>query len=629
MKIPYRRIRTDVAHLYVYGSVEIGVAFLVVLLFFSLSWPGLPSGMMTACVGGRGFQRILQGIRRQEALRNLGVTEVKTISLEAVREIVAASGIENGVMVGYGFFWGQEHAQAYLELASLPQKEKYFTLVSPLGGLPYIHNVGRYLDPKAEKPIVLKLPEHTAFQGTTGVGKTANFELVAAQRIAQHRPVIVMDPKSDSGLLDAVYSACVQSGREKSFYFISLAHPQVSTSMNCLENFSTPGEIAYRITMLMPQKGNSKPFVDFCFDVISAVVEALIVLNEPVTLKNIYEFSVLSRPALLDQASSYRQEKRLPLEDRTQLDKIIRELNNKINHDKTHYQKMTTSLIPVLKTLTYGNIGNILSPDRAALTWEKIIREDLVVFISLGSMKDNFTASNVGKLIRQDLVYYLGDLYTRQRKFKEIDLFEDELATMFFEGDVDILNKLRAAGLRTYVNLQTPADIEALSSAPVQRQVDALLTNKFFLRLPDGKQAEEITKTLGRCYVPKATLTRNVAGSMTGHDLTEGELYRSGYSQRMDLTETDLVAPEILTSLPTGQAIVTSQGFPPIKIKTPLLEKNGGISFFERLETLYGSPPKPDSTEREDAPTETFDWLHALYGEEAEENAASEDLPAT
>lgn len=588
MKIPYRRIRTDVAHLYIYGGAEVGIAFLAAFLAFSLSWPGIPSGLILACAGGRGFQRILQGIRRQEALKKLGDTETKTISLGAIREIVAASGINNGIMIGYGFFWGQEHAQAYLELASLPEKQKYFPLVSPLGGLPYIHNIGRYIDPKAEKPVVLKLPEHTVFQGTTGVGKTAYFELVAAQRIAQGRPVIVMDPKSDSGLLDAVYNACRQSGREKSFYFISLAHPQVSASMNCLENFSTPGEIAYRITMLMPQKGNSKPFVDFCFDVISSVVEALKVLNEPVTLKNIYEFSVLSRPALLDKASAYRQEKRLPVEDRAQLDTIIRELNNKINHDKTHYQKMTTSLIPVLKTLTYGNIGNVLSPSRAALTWEKIIREDLVVFISLGSMKDNFTASNVGKLIRQDLVYYLGDLYTRQHIFKELDLFEDELATMFFEGDVDTLNKLRAAGLRTYVNLQTPADIEALSSAPVQRQVDALLTNKFFLRLPDGKQAEEITKTLGKCHVPKATRTRSVAGSMTGHNLAEGELYRSGYSQRMDLTETDLVAPEILTSLPTGQAIVTSQGFPPSKSKRLSWKRQAALASLSDWKSCMG-----------------------------------------
>lgn len=71
----------------------------------------------------------------------------------------------------------------------------------------------------------------------------------------------------------------------------------------------------------------------------------------------------------------------------------------------------------------------------------------------------------------------------------------------------------------------------------------------------------------------------------------------------MDLTETDLVAPEILTSLPTGQAIVTSQGFPPIKIKAPLLEKTGG-SFFERLKILYGNQAKPSkpASVGEDAP---------------------------
>jgi type IV secretory pathway TraG/TraD family ATPase VirD4 len=119
---------------------------------------------------------------------------------------------------------------------------------------------------------------------------------------------------------------------------------------------------------------------------------------------------------------------------------------------------------------------------------------------------------------------------------------------------------------------------------------------------------------------------------MTGHDLSEGELYRSGYSQRMDLTETDLVAPEILTSLPTGQAIVTSQGFPPIKIKAPLLEKSGGAGFFERLETLYGSPPKPEKnmvreeSAAKEAGRENFplDWLNTPYAEKRQDQEEPE-----
>ena len=242
-----------------------------------------------------------------------------------------------------------------------------------------------------------------------------------------------------------------------------------------------------------------------------------------------------------------------------------------------------------LSYLAMGIHPCLLNPKHGALTWERIIRENLVCYMSLGSMKDSYVSTNVGKLLKQDLVYYMGDRYTLQREFKAVNLTTDELYSCFYRGDVDILNKLRAAGLRATVGLQTTADIEALISEAVRKQVYGLISNKIYLRIPDGEQAKELTETMGQCLVPKATLTRNVGGSITGQDIAEGELFRSGYAQRLDLTETDLLPQEIITSLPLGQAVLVTKGQPPVILRVPLLDRAGlpKVSFFDHITKLY------------------------------------------
>ena len=578
------------SHLYFYGTMEMGVALGAWFCLTSMGW-NLYQAAVAACLGaGIGLTRFMQGIHRRQALKVLGKSFTFTKSLKWIQDKKKALKKPANLYLGEGFVWGQEHVQAFMEVSTLPEKSRYFDQLPPEGGLPYIHGVGSYLAPGSDQPIVLPLPEHTSLHGTTGIGKTRLIELIVSQLIQQKEPVVIIDPKSDSKLLDAVYQACVNIGCADKFEYFSLAHPQVSASLNPFSNYSTPGEIANRITSIMPDTGNSQPFVDFCYDVLATVAEVLILIKEPINLKTLYNYAVLDRPGLLTKATDYRKENRLSAEHRGQLDNAIKELYLKISHDSTHFQKMTTSLLPVMRSLTSGNIGAILSPLHETLSWERIIREKLIVYISLASLKDSYVSMNVGKLIKQDLLSYVGNLYTRQSEFQSIHVFVDELYSVFYKGYVDILNKSRAAGLHLYVGLQTTADIEALTSEAVRKQVFGLLGNKIFMRIPDAEQGEELVKTLGKVMVPKTTMTRNVAGSMKGHDLAHGELFRSGYAERLDMVETDLLPVEVLTSLPKGQAILVTQGYPPIKLRIPLLDKESmpRISFFERIEQLYG-----------------------------------------
>ena len=591
MRIPNRRILIETHHFYLYGSLEIVLGVSAFMVLHLVGWWAVYTCPILLCFSGRGISHILKGRERKIALFTLGEPVKFSVTIEEIDKALAASGVENGLFTGRGFAWGPEHAQAYHEIANLPEKQRHFNPMSPDGGAPYIHNLGTYMDRNSDQPQVHLLPEHTGIIGLTGVGKTRLLELFIAQFIRKKLPVIIIDPKSDRDLLDVTYQCCMAAGCTDRFEYLSLAHPQVSASMNPFANYNTPGEIAGRITTIMPNSGNSKPFIDFCYDVLAGVAQVLILMGKEITIKNLYKFAVLDRMELLSQAKKYRASHTLPESHSRQIDEAIHQLDVKIQHDAAHFQKMTTSLMPVLGTLSTGNIGALLNPERTAkpITWERIFDENLIFYMSLASMKNSYVSSLVSMLFVQDLVSFCGNEYTRKSTFKDVWLIQDEASSSIYEGYVDVGNKLRAAGVHWMPCFQTTADIEARISRPVSDQIFSLLNNKIYMRILDLNQAEELSESLGSCQVPKQTLTRNLAGTLKGPDVQTGELYRSGFSERLDLVDTPLLPKPILSSLPRGQAILVTQGYQPIKIRIPLLKRDGlpDYSYFEHVASLY------------------------------------------
>ena len=62
-----------------------------------------------------------------------------------------------------------------------------------------------------------------------------------------------------------------------------------------------------------------------------------------------------------------------------------------------------------------------------------------------------------------------------------------------------------------------------------------------------------------------------------------GLLFRSTYSEEKKLQEVPLVSPDLLMSLPKGQAFVYSQGRMPLKIRLPLIAGEPEGRFTRRL----------------------------------------------
>ncbi|ECR0768143.1 conjugative coupling factor TraD, PFGI-1 class, partial [Salmonella enterica] len=99
-------------------------------------------------------------------------------------------------------------------------------------------------------------------------------------------------------------------------------------------------------------------------------------------------------------------------------DPILDGLRSAVRYDRTYFDKIVASLLPLLEKLTTGKTAELLSPDyqdiddtRPIFDWEQIIRKKAVVYVGLDALSDSEVASAVGNSMFADLVSVAGHIY--------------------------------------------------------------------------------------------------------------------------------------------------------------------------------------------------------------------------
>lgn len=570
------QIPTEWGFYYLYGTAQLVMSFILYLLIKSYGILSFVSLGIVAFVAYLGVYHLLSGVNISMRIRKLNTPNEYSIDMPFLRRFIHKKVQQ--LYIGRGFFWDVSHAQLYHNLTNEIGNKKILKKEGRVAGKHYVHNLSQ-----DEQEMVLDLPRHTLIAGTTGVGKTRMMELLAVQRIEHGECVVIIDPKGDRGMINAVYQSCVDAGRKNDFRFVSLAHPTKSSSINPIENSVGAGDIAGRITSIMEQGKGSDVFIAFCYDVVSTIADVMLTIGIPITLKNIKKYCIIDIESLEVEVDTFLLNNQLSENHEKVLRTVLVDLKNKITHNKDHFSKMTTSLIPVMKALTAGNVGALLSPEHSDLSWQQIIEKKQVVYFYLGSMIDDYVSSTVGKLLVQDLVSYVGQIYSFKEKseFVPVHVMVDEVYSVIFEGYINMLNKSREAGVQMYLGLQTTADIEAKGSVAIKKQLIGLIENIICLRTPELEMATKICENFGEVEIEKRMRMQGTSANPG----SSGTIFTSSVTERLDKQKVMLVLPEILTSLPRGHAIVSSEGRAPVKIKFPLIDRKPEeiVNFFEEF----------------------------------------------
>ncbi|MDH0425375.1 type IV conjugative transfer system coupling protein TraD [Stutzerimonas stutzeri] len=493
----------------------------------------------------------------------------------------------------------------------------------PVGGLPRLHGI----EPN-EVDVSLPLGErvgHSLVLGATRVGKTRLAELFVTQDIrrrnaaGEHEVVIVFDPKGDADLLKRMYVEAKRAGREREFYVFHLGWPDFSARYNAVGRFGRISEVATRIAGQLSGEGNSAAFREFAWRFVNIIARALVELGQRPDYLLIQRHVVNIDALFIEYAQHYfakhepkaweiivqlegrlndkniprhmvgREKRVVALEQylsqvRT-YDPVLDGLRSAVRYDRTYFDKIVASLLPLLEKLTTGKTAQLLAPNysdlndpRPIFDWMQIVRKRAVVYVGLDALSDAEVAAAVGNSMFADLVSVAGHIY----KFGiddglpgaiagarvPINVHADEFNELMGDEFVPLVNKGGGAGLQVTAYTQTLSDIEArIGNRAKAGQVVGNFNNLFMLRVRETATAELLTRQLPKVDVYTTTLVSGATDSSDIHGPTD---FTSNAQDRISTASVPMIEPAHVVGLPKGQAFALLQGGQLWKIRMPL-----------------------------------------------------------
>ncbi len=541
--------------------------------------------------------------------------------------------------LGRGFRWDQRHTQRLLE-ARLPAHQhlieggwlggmarawdRWLPSMLPsaassppagLGGDPALHGV----EPR-EEAIWMDLSErvgHTLVLGTTRVGKTRLAELLITQDIRRGEVVIVFDPKGDADLLRRIYAEAQRAGRGEAFFLFHLGHPEISARYNPVGSFSRITEVATRIAGQLPSEGQSAAFKEFVWRFVNVMARALVALGRAPDYAEINRHASNIEPLLIDYyehwldrepaAAGWRETLQSFALDKKSLDKglqsrgmravslveyarrhklydpIAHALASTLNYEKSHFDKLVASLLPLLEKLTTGRAASLLTTGqdepgdwRPVFDWQTVINVGGIVYIGLDALSDYEVAAAVGNSMFADLTSVAGSLYKHgfgrglpgPVPAQRIAIHADEFNELIGDEFIPLLNKAGGAGFQVTAYTQTWSDVEArIGSRAKAGQIAGNFNTLIMLRVKELATAELLTRQLAQVQV-----MTTIASSSTSDTNDPGEFtdFASRNEDRISTQTVAMLEPSDLVQLPKGQGFALIHGGQLVKVRVPL-----------------------------------------------------------
>ncbi|MAE92553.1 MAG: conjugative coupling factor TraD, PFGI-1 class [Pelagibaca sp.] len=496
-----------------------------------------------------------------------------------------------------------------------------------VGGKPALHAVEPH-----EQSVWMDLGErvgHTLVLGTTRVGKTRLAELLITQDIRRGDVVIVFDPKGDADLLRRIYAEARCAGRLDDFYLFHLGYPELSARYNAIGNFSRITEVATRIANQLPNEGNSAAFKEFAWRFVNIIARALVALKRRPDYQQVRRYindieplfveyaghcadvaGIENWATLVEERAADIKERNLPnalrgrsmeaiacmrlLQEKAIYDPVLDGLISAFKYDKTYFDKIVSSVGPLMEKLTTGTIAGLISPDyqdeqdaRPIFEWMEVVRRKGIVYVGLDALTDTTVASAVGNSMFADLVSVAGQIYkhgvdpgqdydqtqenrgTAKRPLTPtISLHADEFNELIGDEFVPLLNKAGGAGFQVTAYTQTWSDVEArLGNRAKAGQVAGNFNTMLMLRVKELDTAAMLTDQLPRVEV--FTLM-SVSGVDDSSDPGSGVDFKSRNEDRISVSEVPMLTAADMVTLPKGQAFALLEGGQLWKIRIPL-----------------------------------------------------------
>jgi len=273
---------------------------------------------------------------------------------------------------------------------------------------------------------------------------------------------------------------------------------------------------------------------------------------------------------------------------------VLDGLLSAFKYDRTYFDRIVSSVGPLMEKLTTGPVAALISPDdldaadpRPIFEWLEVIRGKGIVYVGLDALTDTTVACAIGNSNFADLVSVVGHLYKHgvagegAPRLPTVSLHADEFNELIGEEFVSLLNKAGGAGFQVTAYTQTWSDVEArIGSRAKTGQVAGNFNTLLMLRVKELATAELLTDQLPRVEVLSLT---SVSGVDDSSDPDSGVDFRSRNEDRLSVTEVPVLAPADLVTLPKGHAFALLEGGQLWKVRIPLPDPRGDPAMPESL----------------------------------------------
>jgi len=366
--------------------------------------------------------------------------------------------------------------------------------------------------------------KHGVIVGGTGAGKSTFLENIIAQDLTRRfgtrkMPMIIFDGKGEREFLDHLLPHIAAAGRLQDLRILDPTHPAESCRYNPF--YSLDDAYQEHVNFIFRSFGLRE---DFFKGHQEAYLSDLVrVLQYTGRLFNVYDVLVmaLDEDVLQDQIKAAKARvatlTSLSVQKRLNFEMSVKMLLRSLQ-DRERVEKIQGLLNELLSFLE-DELSVVTGAYQDLLTLDDVFENDLILFVSLNSNRNQRAVEALGKILLQNIQLMVGKRYSqttasRSKDEPMLSVILDEFAPFAYPGFTQVLQTARGAKVSFLLSFQSLPQLQRVSQAFAD-EVSSAPGTKMIMNVSEENTAQWFLKASARFATKRRSLSVRKTGIFT------------------------------------------------------------------------------------------------------------------
>ena len=366
--------------------------------------------------------------------------------------------------------------------------------------------------------------KHGVIVGGTGAGKSTFLENIISQDLtrrfgARKMPMIIFDGKGEREFLDHILPHIAAAGRLQDLRILDPTHPAESCRYNPF--YSLDDAYQEHVNFIFRSFGLRE---DFFKGHQEAYLSDLVrVLQYTGKLFNVYDVLVmaLDEDVLQDQIKAAKARVAtltgLSMQKRLNFEMSVKMLQRSLQ-DRERVEKIQGLLNELLSFLE-DELSVVTGAYQDLLTLDDVLENDLILFVSLNSNRNQRAVEALGKILLQNIQLMVGKRYSqttasRSKDEPMLSVILDEFAPFAYPGFTQVLQTARGAKVSFLFSFQSLPQLQRVSQAFAD-EVSSAPGTKMIMNVSEENTAQWFLKASARIATKRRSLSVRKTGIFT------------------------------------------------------------------------------------------------------------------